>query len=229
MGNCVFSQKRIFPVGGLKIFQDSILKSNEAIKKQFEASGLIIVGFYVKLDKTGKVKRTKFIDSCGATPSTILTLENCLKGAMFTNSEKQKDWLKFVYWFRNTEDTIKVKLAEPDSASRHFIFDKNTKEFRFLGGDKELTKYFTTNVSYPRKCIKRGDEGIVTLETLIQKDGSVKIINIASSNKNCPEFIEESKRVMSASEPFVPSFINGKRVTAFATFPIQFNVFTLSR
>lgn len=229
--NFSISQTRTYPVGGQEKFQDSILKHNEIVRRQFEKTGLIIAAFNIKLDKAGNVKETLFIDSCGTSDTCLSVLNQILTTIKFSkiiNGKRSKGWVKFVYWFRTPTDTVKIgKIIKDTLKMDGFKIIRTTddgSEARFIGGESEYISFLYRNTIFPERCINNADYGYIRVSAIVKKDGSIEIKEVNSTAKNCPEYIKETIRLIREMEPFIPAHIAGKRVISYKSINLNFDL-----
>ncbi len=113
-------------------------------------------------------------------------------------------------------------LALPLSAQK--VAEKPEKQPEYPGGMPALIDYMVTNIKYPETAKKDGAAGVVMVNFLIGKDGSIsKIKTVAKGSQNPREdFVMESIRVIKGMPKWVPAQSKGKSVSAEVTLPIKF-------
>lgn len=87
---------------------------------------------------------------------------------------------------------------------------------RFPGGSKAMNKYLQQNIIYPKECIEEGIEGRVTVQFIVDVDGSVikpKVVKPIN-----PYLDKEAVRVVSTMPKWIPGNQRGK------TLRVQLNV-----
>ena len=93
----------------------------------------------------------------------------------------------------------------------------------FNGGDaNEFSKWVNSRLVYPEKAKEKGIEGRVTLQFVIDIDGSVKDVKVLKSDHKLLE--KEAVRVVSSSPKWKPGMQEGKPVRVTYTFPVVFGL-----
>lgn len=92
----------------------------------------------------------------------------------------------------------------------------------FPGGMVELRKYLAANTTYPEAARNQGWQGTVMLEFVVEKDGSIKQVNVLSGV--CQALDEEAIRVVKAMPKWKAAENNGQKCRAFFDLPITFTL-----
>lgn len=96
------------------------------------------------------------------------------------------------------------------------VFKVVEKMPSFTGGQGELLKYLATNINYPAVAKENGVEGMVVVQYIIEKDGSISNVQVVKGiGAGCDE---EAVRVVKAMPNWQPGFQRGQAV------PVQFNL-----
>ena len=93
---------------------------------------------------------------------------------------------------------------------------------KFPGGDKALIEFLQKNVKYPVEAQKKGVEGRVVVNFVVEKDGSLSEIKTVRSVD--PLLDEEAVRVVSAMPKWEPGKQKGKPVRVKYNVPISFKL-----
>ena len=93
---------------------------------------------------------------------------------------------------------------------------------KFPGGDKALIEFLQKNVKYPVEAQKKGVEGRVVVNFVVEKDGSLTEIKTVKSVD--PLLDEEAVRVVSAMPKWEPGKQKGKPVRVKYNVPISFKL-----
>lgn len=93
---------------------------------------------------------------------------------------------------------------------------------KFPGGDKALIEFLQKNVKYPVEAQKKGVEGRVVVNFVVEKDGSLTEIKTVRSVD--PLLDEEAVRVVSAMPKWEPGKQKGKPVRVRFNVPISFKL-----
>jgi protein TonB len=95
----------------------------------------------------------------------------------------------------------------------------------FSGGEKALLKFLSDNIVYPKEARgkgKKGIEGCVMIEFIVEKDGSLSNFTIKRSIH--PLLDDEALRVVKLMPNWMPGKQNGKPVRVHFTQPIVFQL-----
>ena len=92
----------------------------------------------------------------------------------------------------------------------------------FPGGMVELKKYLAANCQYPESARNAGWQGVVLLEFVVEKDGSIKQVNVLRSV--CQALDEEAIRVVKSMPKWKAGENNGQKCRSFFQLPITFSL-----
>lgn len=90
----------------------------------------------------------------------------------------------------------------------------------FPGGPDSVTAFINENIQYPESVLNGSVQGVVLVEFVINKDGSVSDVKVKISLS--PECDAEALRVVSLLPKWKPSEINGTPVRSFYQVPVPF-------
>lgn len=113
-----------------------------------------------------------------------------------------------------------VKKSDANIEDKIYSIVEHDPEFP--GGWEGLYQWLATNVKYPEHAKENGIEGRVLVKFVIEKDGSVSDVRIASSPNE--ELSEEAVRVVRAMPKWKAGRQNGKKVRVQYTLPINFKL-----
>ncbi len=113
-------------------------------------------------------------------------------------------------------DTAKTELEQP------ILFAEKPAEYP--GGKEAMTKFLQENIRYPKKARKKGIEGKVYIEFIIEKDGSVSNVTVKKGVLDAPELGAEGARVVRLMPKWNPATQNGKTVRLYCMLPINFSL-----
>lgn len=85
-----------------------------------------------------------------------------------------------------------------------------------------LEKWVYQYLRYPKEAVKDGIQGKVTVDFIIEKDGSVSDVRVVRSAD--PLLDEEAVRVISASPKWRPGRVNGVKVRTSMSIPVEFRL-----
>lgn len=92
----------------------------------------------------------------------------------------------------------------------------------FPGGDAELMRYLAMHLHYPKAAADNFIQGRVTVQFVVQKDGSVGQVKVVRGKS--PELDAEAVRVVKSLPRFIPGKNNGQPVAVWYTLPINFRL-----
>ncbi|MEO9533104.1 MAG: energy transducer TonB [Crocinitomicaceae bacterium] len=107
------------------------------------------------------------------------------------------------------------------------IMDFAEVEPKFPGGESAMILFIQNNVNYPETAVKQGEQGIVYVQFIVYKNGSlgdVKVIRGVS-----PTLDAEAIRVVKMMPNWVPGEQKGKKMNVRYTLPINFQLANKSR
>ncbi len=93
---------------------------------------------------------------------------------------------------------------------------------QFPGGETELMNIISKNLQYPKIAQENGIQGKVILRFMVDKDGTVKKVEIIRSLD--PSCDKEAIRIVKALPKFIPGKQNGVNVAVWYTMPITFKL-----
>ena len=110
--------------------------------------------------------------------------------------------------------TVRAQEADRNSMSN---VDQSAE---FPGGRKAMLKFFAENVVYPEEALKQDIQGCVRISATIDKDGSVKNVEVAESVH--PLLDAEAVRVVKQMPKWNPEMMDGKPMSVCQTIPVVF-------
>lgn len=90
----------------------------------------------------------------------------------------------------------------------------------FIGGEAELMKFLTSNLTYPQEARNKGTEGTVIITFVVEKDGSLS--NITAIREIANGCTEEAMRVVKMMPKWKPGKADGIPVKVKYTLPVKF-------
>jgi hypothetical protein len=103
----------------------------------------------------------------------------------------------------------------------------NSKDFveaSFPGGEAAFRDYIATKFDYPKRCQNEGINGSVVLKYFVDKSGRISRVSAIEETRSCPEFTEESIRVLKVSPRWIPAQRYGQFVDSWREIPIRLTV-----
>ncbi|GAB3203789.1 TonB family protein [Pontibacter aydingkolensis] len=108
--------------------------------------------------------------------------------------------------------------AKPE---KPFVYVEQMPSFK--GGEIEMLKYLAKNIRYPKESQEAGTSGLVVLGFIVEKDGSLKDIQVIKSLDESTD--AEARRVVeSMNGSWEPGKQNGVPVQVRYTLPVRFQI-----
>ena len=102
------------------------------------------------------------------------------------------------------------------------VLDEVDEMPRFPGGMAGLMQYLSTNVRYPEDAKEAGNQGLVIVGFIVEKDGSIS--NARVTKPTYSSLDEEALRVISAMPKWTPAKQNGEAVRMEYSLPVSFRL-----
>lgn len=131
--------------------------------------------------------------------------------------DKGTDDVTVVREVKNEVVVEEKKAPEPEK-----IFTAVEEQPKFPGGDAELYKWLNKNIRYPEMAAQNNIQGRVTVQFVVEKDGSVGEVKIVRGKD--PDLDKEAVRVVKSLPKFIPGKMNGQNVRVWYTLPINFKL-----
>lgn len=90
----------------------------------------------------------------------------------------------------------------------------------FTGGMSALREFLAANCHYPKEAREKGQQGVVMLEFVVEKDGTISTITVLRGV--CEALDEEAIRVVRAMPKWKPGENNGQPCRSYFQLPITF-------
>ncbi|WP_212006289.1 M56 family metallopeptidase [Chitinophaga sp. HK235] len=94
----------------------------------------------------------------------------------------------------------------------------------FPGGEDSMAAYLSRNVRYPKEAARKGTQGMVTIEFLVNEQGQVTNAKIKGNKILGDGLEEEALRVVKAMPRWTPATYKGKKEAVRQALPIRFSV-----
>lgn len=120
---------------------------------------------------------------------------------------------------------ISIGAAKAQSASDTSkdtrIFVKVEIESEFPGGQVAWRKFLAENFRYPRKAVKKGIEGTVIVQFIVDRDGMIEDVQAIAG----PEILRESAvEIIKKSPKWIPATQGGRKVKSYKKQPITYKL-----
>jgi protein TonB len=114
------------------------------------------------------------------------------------------------------EDDVDVVIEEEP------IADFAEVEPTFPGGEAAMMEWIQENIQYPQLAVEMGEQGIVYVQFVVNKDGSIEKVKIMRGVSDALD--GEAKRVVRKMPRWTPGEQAGKKVRVRYTLPIHFRL-----
>ena len=115
-----------------------------------------------------------------------------------------------------------TNASEPATDSNEQIFEKVDQNPSFPGGSEELMKWLRKNMKYPSEAMENNIQGKVTVQFVIDKDGS--IVDPKVTHSVDPSLDKEALRIVQAMPRWTPGKQKGKTVRVRFYLPLTFSL-----
>ena len=120
------------------------------------------------------------------------------------------------------EENVPEVEGQPEERAKE-VFVGVENQPVFPGGEREMYNFLAANLNYPEAATRAQIQGRVTIQFIIEKDGSVSAPKVLKGIGFGAD--EEALRVVTSMPKWTPGIQNGKPVRVYYTIPI---IFTLS-
>lgn len=115
-------------------------------------------------------------------------------------------------------ETRESKLAKPDDK----VYDVVEQMPTFPGGPAALLQYLNNNIRYPKVAEANGIQGRVTVQFVVEKDGSISGVRTMKSVE--PSLDREAERLVKSMPKWNPGKQNGSAVRVYYFVPVVFRL-----
>lgn len=189
------------PVQGVEIFSDMKFMREKVMTKEDGS-------FEFQLSKEAPIV---FINRTGSTPKSFGFPKERLADV------NRNNWI--VVYNEKWHDIIQSEPGTPDNPIFEVVEDM--PEFPG-GGMPALMEYLSKNIKYPKAAQKNGTQGRVTVQFVVEKDGSIS--NVKTLRGVDQELDKEAIRVISTMPKWKPGTQRGEAVRVKFTVPIAFRL-----
>jgi protein TonB len=122
-----------------------------------------------------------------------------------------------------TKDCIKTtnQIEIKDESTPYYTVNEMPV---YLDGKKELPNYVSRTAKYPSEAIKDKAQGVVVVQVIVEKDGSISNPKVVTSVH--PKLDEEALRVVNTLKGFTAGKQNGECVRCYYQIPVPFVLLT---
>jgi len=127
-----------------------------------------------------------------------------------------------VYSSSRLEELLSQGLAQRELLPDSRIVDVVEINAQFPAGNQALFSWLAHNVRYPVQAQERGIMGVVVVQFVVNKDGS--IVDVHAIKSPSPILSKEAERVVRAMPQWIPASQGGKPVRSRFNLPITFRL-----
>lgn len=113
-------------------------------------------------------------------------------------------------------------VVSNESSTKEKVYDVVEQMPEYPGGMGELMKFIGNTMKYPEDAEKQQKEGLVIVNFVVEKDGSVNDIEVAKGA--WPSLDAEAIRIVKALPKWTPGKEKGKTVRVKFTIPFRFAI-----
>lgn len=110
----------------------------------------------------------------------------------------------------------------PTEDKQERVFDVVEVMPQYPGGIPQMMKFIISNIKYPKDAIKKGMQGAVVVQFVVEPDGSVSNVHVVRSV--FPSLDTEAVRMVKAMPKWSPGMQNGKPVRVRFNVPMRFSL-----
>ncbi|MCC7454441.1 MAG: energy transducer TonB [Crocinitomix sp.] len=120
------------------------------------------------------------------------------------------------------EDPVIITKEPEFEIIDEIIYESVAIEPSFPGGDAEFANFIKSNIVYPELASEMGEQGIVYVKFVVNRDGSIEQVSIRQSVTESLD--KEAMRVVKKMPNWIPGEQGGKKVRVSYTLPISFRL-----
>lgn len=121
---------------------------------------------------------------------------------------------------KSTETNTNSEMEKDNDDNFHYMEDGRVA--KYPGGMKALISFLSKNIKYPAIAQKKGNQGRVLVQVIINKKGRVRSPKILKSVS--PELDKEAIRLVRLLSNWEPAFQRGHTVNMKFTVPVTFHL-----
>ena len=125
----------------------------------------------------------------------------------------------FCFLYNCSAQTDTIKRVSVNDLNKTFA--RVVKEAQFPGGQRGWITFLQENLEYPAKARRKKIEGTVVVTFMINKDGTISDIQVASGPE---ELREAATNVIKKSPNWIPASQDGKKVRSYKKQPVNFSI-----
>jgi len=206
---------------------DQAMSSHYSVIKKGKSS--FLVSYYQKNGTLVEEQKCRTIKPNVKHGQNVIYFENKKVKAKGTYVNDKKEGIFKTY----NQDGVQIKeeyfenglpneLETDNSGEETLIYCVCEEPPSFPGGEDAKKKFFKDNLVYPERAKKKGNEGVVYIEFVVERDGSISKPMIKRDiGYDCGE---EALRLVKLMPKWEPAIQRGKAVRFQFALPIKFNL-----
>lgn len=112
--------------------------------------------------------------------------------------------------------------AQSSKTTKEKVYDVVEEMPAYPGGDGKLMSFIRDNVQYPAEAAKRKEQGLVVVQFVVEKDGSLTDFEI--NRHATPALDEAAIEVIKKMPKWKPGKTNGKPVRVRFSLPVSYRL-----
>ena len=118
-----------------------------------------------------------------------------------------------------------VEVVKVEKPAEEQIFVGVEQMPEYPGGNEAIYKFLGKEIQYPAAATRANVSGRVTLQFVVEKDGTVGAVNVMKGiGFGCDEEAVRAVKELTKKTKFRPGMQNGKPVRVWYTLPVVFNL-----
>ncbi|MCB9334932.1 MAG: energy transducer TonB [Flavobacteriales bacterium] len=119
---------------------------------------------------------------------------------------------------------VKSYTIEKETILKSNTVNLDTIAPSYKGGELAMYKYLSEKMTYPKESKKKGIQGIIIVNFLVLKDGTISKVHVANSDNSKEELEQEAIKVVSSMPKWIPAQCNGECINVSYNLPINFKL-----
>jgi protein TonB len=125
--------------------------------------------------------------------------------------------------FTIIDEGVIIEIPEKDLIIEdEEVYENVGVDPQFPGGDAAFANFIKSAVVYPELAAEMGEQGIVYVKFVVNRDGSIEQVSIRQGVSEALD--KEAQRVVKKMPNWIPGEQNGKKVRVSYTLPISFKL-----
>lgn len=131
-------------------------------------------------------------------------------------------YVLFMLFIFGSMTQLSYAQSEQDSTKSEYEFFEISEQPKFPGGAEEMMKFISNEVIYPKDAIDNGIEGTVTIQFVVDKDGSLTDIKVLRDPGG--GLGDEGKRIVELMPKWSPGYQKNEPVRVKMIIPLRFKL-----